>query len=182
MKKKSLVVRLISCNLILAAFAVSALLVGCGKKDGPKEFYKKAQDARAAGNFKEAVEYFDKAVMTSGDLPDKDYAEALFQLGSLHLEGKGVEKDADEALDLFKDAAEEGNPKAKCMVFILDPQTQFRGDSENFAVIKTFEADLKKLAEANDDEAQVLYGTICAMKGDNAEAMKWMEKAEKNKK
>jgi len=175
MKKKSLVVRLISCNLILAAFAVSALLVGCGK-DSPEKLFKKGQKAYAAGNYVEAEKYFDKASMAG-------HAEAEFQLGSLYLEGKeGIEKDADLAFACFEAAAEMGNPKGKCMVFILDPQTQFRSDSQNFAVIKTFEADLKKLAEANDDEAQVLYGTICAMKGDNAEAMKWMEKAEKNKK
>lgn len=179
MKKKSLVVRLISCNLILAAFVVSALLAGCGK--GPEKSFKKGQKAYAAGNFEEAAKYLDEAVY-KGKLPDDKWGEAMFLLGSLYLDGKGIEKDADEALDLFKDAAEVGNPKAKCMVFILDPQTQFRSDSQNFAVIKTFEADLKKLAEANDNDAQVLYGMICAMKGDNAEAMKWMEKAEKNKK
>ena len=181
MKKKSLVVRLISCNLILAAFVVSALLVGCGK-DSPEKLFKKGQKAYAAGNYVEAEKYLDKAMGAPGDFPEEKWAEAMYIYGSLYLDGKGVEKDEDYALGYFKDAAEAGNPKAKCMVFILDPQTQFRSDSQNFAVIKTFEADLKKLAEADDNDAQVLYGTICAMKGDNAEAMKWMEKAEKNKK
>jgi TPR repeat protein len=74
---------------------------------------KDGQAAVDAGDYAKARTIFEP-------LAAKGDACAQYQLGEIYMQGKGVPADKAKAHDFFKEAATQGDPKAKLMVDFLE--------------------------------------------------------------
>lgn len=66
----------------------------------------KGEQEEAAGRYKEAVELYQQAA-------DKQYPRAVWHMGWLHLNGRGVRRDLHQAIRLFEQAARSGDAQAQ---------------------------------------------------------------------
>lgn len=124
-------------------------------------FYKKAHEAghgpsgsrigvllAGQGMYTDALPYLEVAV-------DDDDVSAKEAMGMMLLNGRGVEKDEDEAFDLILDAAEAGSLTAAFNVAVMYADGTGTGRDYDDA----YEWMLK-VAEAGDPEAQVVVATM----------------------
>jgi len=158
-----------------------------GKKTADKgdRDYQQGAAAIKAGNPEDAVKSFQAAA-------NKGNSDAMLLLAFCYGEGKGVKKNEDKADRLLEDAADAGNIKAKFLLLFKDiEESEKEPDDRTLKKIDDMGAELRKLAEAGDAEAQALYALSFVTKLSSAtsqddlmeiieEAKVWSEKAEKN--
>lgn len=77
------------------------------------ESCKDGQAAYDAGNYSKAMAVLQPLAAKGDDC-------AQYQLGEMHMLGRGVPVDKDKARELFKQAATKGNGRAKVMASFLD--------------------------------------------------------------
>lgn len=83
-----------------------------------EQYFNKGTEYFNKGNYYVALQYFDKAA----SLGDKD---ALYQLGNLHLEGKGTPQNLEKAYQNYIQSAELGHEKAQYNIGLFYLQGQF---------------------------------------------------------
>lgn len=91
----------------LAAFLAATSVCAEDCKDG--------MAAAGAGDYAKALAVLQPLAAKGDDC-------AQYQLGEMHMQGKGVPADKAKALALFKQAAVKGNEKAKLMAGFLEPK------------------------------------------------------------
>ena len=195
MKTRTPATRILARTAVVALLAVSAaFFAGCGKKDEGgdsadkkeavekgKEDFQKGLEACKEKKFDDAVNSFEKAVKAGN-------TDAMILLGNCYYTEKGVEEDKVKAKELIKKAADAGNVKAKFFVLLLDAEDGKIEIGEAFEKMKKLDAELLKLAEANDPLAQVTYISFCQLRVDmegspeakakaSEDLDKWYEKA-----
>jgi TPR repeat protein len=164
--------RLLAYPSVIALIIVStAFLAGCGKQD--KNDFQTGLDAFKANQYEKAVKCFEKAA-------DAGHAEAMFRLAQCYGKGNGVEKDEEKAFNFLKRSADAGNAKAKFMTVSKDADENVISRDEALKRLNELDADLLKLSNADDAEAQILYAMLCLMQGKRDEAKNWAEKAKAN--
>ena len=83
------------------------------------------EDAKAAIQ----NEDFEKAFELLGPLAEENYAEAQFLLGSLYINGQGVEKDDTRGLSWIMKAARQGYEQARLLAFSIYLELAGQGDA-----------------------------------------------------
>ena len=195
----NLAARIFARTAVVALVAISAaFFAGCGKMndagdkreagdkkeaaDNGKEDLRKGLEAVKEKKLDEAFKYFEKAANNGN-------TDAMICLAFCDYEGKSV-ADKAKAKELIKKAADAGNVKAKFYVLYFDANVDRKMKKEEaFEEMKKLDAELLKLAEANDPLAQVTYIEFCKLRVEMEESPeakakatedleKWMRKAE----
>lgn len=106
-------------------------------------------------------------------------AEALYLIGRLHEQGKGVDADPEKAMQLFEQAANAGDPKAQFRMArsALAEQSENGNSEENSNAAIEW---LNKAAEQNHAEAQTILGKMSEDDDDRETAMSWYMRAALN--
>ena len=167
----NLATRIFARTAVVALLAVSAaFFAGCGKKDEGgnsadkkeaaekgKEDLQKGLESLKAGKAEDAVKSFEKAANDGN-------STAMVYLSLCYDTGKGVEENEEESKKLVKKSADAGNVMGKFAAVMNEVQDQKIKPDEAFKKLKELDADLLKLAEANDPLAQSLYLILSSMK------------------
>lgn len=103
-------------------------------------------------------------------------AEALFLMGRLHEQGMGVSADEEKAMDYFRQAADNGDPKAQ---FRLAQATLDSADKADSAEQEVALSWLNKAAEQEHAQAQTTLGKMLEQ-DDREAAMTWYMRAALN--
>lgn len=155
---------------IVCVIIAMVFLSACDDKE---QSYQKGLYAYRTGNYESAVAEFQ-------DAADKGHPEAMFKLALCYNDGNGVGKDKDKALDYLRKSADAGNVKARFMVISKDADDNKISREDVLKQFREMDAEMLKLAEANDPDAQNIYAMLCLLQGKRAEAKSWKEKSEAN--
>ncbi len=98
-------------------------------------------------------------------------AEAQYSMGERHVAGRGVEEDLVQAIEWFEGAAEQGHVASQMRLVELYEERDAPGDAE-----RALEW-LKAAAEADEPEAQFLYGKRLTEAGEISSGSIWIDKA-----
>ncbi len=104
-------------------------------------YYAIAKDKYSVSEYKSAAKYYSKSASWGN-------GDAMFSLGNMYLQGKGVDKDLGKAKSLFSDAASKGNVGAMCELGILILEE--KGTAPDYDTARKYfeNASLKNYAKA----------------------------------
>lgn len=163
----------------LGAFAIllyAQLSTAADLKSGVRA-YNKAEEARKNGDNAAALKGYGVALKELTPLAKQGDPEAEAVLGQMYLMGHGVLKDPDQAHDLFKASAEQGNADAQ--FYLAAPSVLHRQNVGEGMEL------LKLSAEQGNQDAQLLLGETYlqgipgAVAPDPVEADMWLRLAAK---